>query len=364
MPEKRIVLVARDAAPSRAFMKLEPMLKETGFAVDLFVGDGKPLTKTDEEILFAVSRANSVLLGMSSSEELAKPEILAGNQAKTCGITYGFYGDIRRCWARARPYAWFETLAPNTAFYLGITQEDANAALEVFPNAQCFGTGNPLREEMAFPRFTREEVRKKLGITLDEKFVLAPGGKFAGGNFALWTIIMEALTLLTKTNKQNFQLVLATHPGDRTPFAVDPTTQKEMRLYEELTKFSPVPTRLIDKEVLTTSDLVPGADIIVEFGTSIGIEGAYQNVPVITLGFEVLLKRAEKISGTRTLESVEDGLSDLVIADTVRLASKIEELLTPTGFAPMQTHQEKNCPRPTEQRAALHNIVKVISRIN
>lgn len=359
---RKAVLVARDAAPSGCFKHLESVLKERGFSVDLIIGEGKPIVKTAEEIMLATSHANIVILGMSSSLELAQPELVAGKTANNSGIPYGFYGDVRRCWARARTGAWFESLASNTAFYFGVSQEDANAAHEVFPNAKLIGTGNPLREEMAFPRFTREEIRSKLNILPKEKFVLAPGNKFAGGNMASWTILMEALSLLT-TDNQSFQLILATHPGDRTPYSIDTATQKEMRLYDELVSLSPVPARIVGKDILTTSDMVPGADIIVEFGSSIGIEGAYQSVPVISLGFETLFGRLKQASGTRMLEAVEDGVSKLVVADASKLANEIRILLTPDGFASMQERQKTIYPKPAERGVALRKIAEAITQI-
>jgi hypothetical protein len=243
-----------------------------------------------------------------------------------------------------------------------VTQADADAARGVFPNAQLIGTGNPLREEMAFPRFTREEVRAKLDITPEEKLVLAPGGKFAAGNIASWVVVMDALALLT-AGGQRFQLVLAVHPGDRTTYAVDSATQKEMKLYEELCSFSPVPARIVGKDVLTTSDMVPGADIIVEFGSSIGIEGAYQGVPVVSLGFEILFRRLEQASGTRTLEVVGDGLSELVVADANKLAETVKCLLSSTGFAEMRARQQELCPKPKERGAALRKIAECVTQV-
>lgn len=356
---KKAVLVGRDAAPSSCFKRLEPILKERGFDVNLIIGEGKPIAKTAEEIALAASRASVVILGMSSSFELAQPEIVAGNAARNAGVPYGFYGDVLRCWARARKGAWLEELASGATFYFGVTQADADAARGVFPKAQLIGTGNPLREEMAFPRFTREEIRTKLNVTLEEKLVLAPGGKFAAGNMASWVVVMDALSLLARDGKV-FQLVLATHPGDRTPHAIDAATQKEMKLYEELVSFSPVPARIVGKDVLTTSDMVPGADIIVEFGSSIGIEGAYQNIPVVSLGFDILFCRLEQMSGTRTLEVVGDGLSELVMADASKLAETIQNLLRPEGFARMRARQQELCPKPTERGAALRTIANAI----
>ena len=351
-----------DVAPSAAFKRLEPVLVERGFDVDLIIGEGKPLAKTAEEIIFASSHASIVLLGMSSSDELARFEIMAGEAAKIATVPYGFYGDCPRCWARARAGAWFEHLASGAACYLGVTREDADAAREVFQNAKCVGVGNPLHEEMAFPRFTREEVRSKLGIASEEKFVLSPGGKFAGVNMAQWAIVMEALSFLAK-NGGRFQLILATHPGDRTPYAIDVATRKELKLYEELISFSPVPARIVSKDVLATSDMVSGADIIVEFGTSIGIAGAYQNIPVVSLGLEVLFRWLEQVSGGRVLEVVEDCLSELVVADASNRADKMKNLLTPAGFARMRARQQELCPRPTERGAALRKIADAIEQI-
>ncbi len=359
---RKVVLVGRDAAPSACFKRLEPVLKEGGFDVSLFIGEGKPLTKSIEEIRLAVSSANVVVIGMSSSLELAEVEIVAGKAAKNAGVPYGFYGDVPRCWARARSGAWFEQLTPSAAFYFGVTQEDAEAAREVFPMAQLIGTGNPLREEMAFPRFTREEVRAKLDITPEEKLVLAPGGKFTAGNMASWAVIMDALALLTEQG-ESFQLILATHPGDRTPYAIDSSTKKEMNLYGEIISFSPAPTRILNKDVLTTSDIVPGADIIVEFGSSIGIEAAYQSVPVVTLGLEILFHRLEQTSGTRELEAVKEGLSELVVADPNKLADTIKILFTPNGYASMRAKQQELCPKPKERGVALRKIAEAIMQI-
>jgi len=359
---KKIVLVGRDAAPSGCFERLEPILKRSGFEVCLFANKGKPLLNSVEEVILAVSSADVVILGMSSSPKLAQYEIVAGESAKRAGVSYGFYGDTPRCWARARKGAWFEQLAQHAAFYFGVTQADADLSVEVFPNAQLVFTGNPLREEIAFSRFTREEVRTKLDITQGEKLVLAAGGKLTAGNMASWVLLMDALASLAKKG-QCFQLIFAIHPGDRTPYAVDTATQSEMRLYDELVSLSPVPTRIVGKNLLTTSDIVPGADIIVEFGTSIGIEGAYHDVPVVSLGFEILFRRLEQISGTRTLEVVESGLSELIIADVRKLTDTIDYLLTPSGFAEMYTKKQKFHPKSTERSIALRKITEAILKI-
>jgi len=154
--QKTVVFVARDAAPSGCFKLLEPVLKDCGFGVTLFTGGGRPLAEQPHEITSAIRGAGVVVLGMSSSAELAQPEIAAGQVAREAEVPFGFYGDVSGCWVRAKNPAWFWGLAVDAAFYCGVTQQDADAAKQVFPNAKLIGTGNPLREEMAFPNFTRD----------------------------------------------------------------------------------------------------------------------------------------------------------------------------------------------------------------
>ena len=357
----KIVLVGADAAPSRCFERLSPVLKARGFDTDVIIGDGKPLKETKAEIIFAVSHADIVILGMSCSE-LAQSEIIAGETASNSGIIYGFYGDVRRRWAGARAGAWFEKLASSTIFYFGVNQEDANAARKVFPKAKCFGTGNPVREENAFARFTREEIRSKLKVAPNEKLVLAPGGVWAWANMAQWTILIEALSLLSKSG-QHFQLVLALHPGDRATSAIDAATHKELKLYEKLISFSHIPVQIVDKDTFKTSEIVPGADIIVEFGTSIAQDGAYYNVPVISLGFELMFRGLEKGDGSRMLEAVEDGISSLVVADASKLAERIKTLLTTDGCAQMRARQTALYPKPKERGLVLRKMADAIEQI-
>ncbi len=302
----RIVCVARDAAPSRAFTRLEPELTKRGHAVQLFVGDGKPITASLDAVRGAASEASIVVLGMSSSKELAEPELVAGRVARDGGIPYGFYGDVRRCFNRARPGAWFEELAEHAAFYFGVNGEDALSAREVFQKAMLEGTGNPLREDMAYPTFSRAEVRQKLGIADDEFMVLCPGGKCATVNIATWVAVQDALAVL---DSRKWRMILATHPGDRTPEAVDLKDGKPLKIYDDLVQFAPVKTQFVSKEVLGSSELVPGADLVVEFGSSIGMEAAAQGIPVVTYCTGVAEKRNEKASGTRVTELVELNVS-------------------------------------------------------
>lgn len=357
-----VVLVGRDIAYSSCFRKVAAALVSQGVKATLFVGDGKQLTVSLAEVASEVACANVVLLGMSSSKVLAEPEIVAGTTAKSLEIPYGFYGDVPRCWARARKGAWFEPLAGATSFYFGVTETDTEAAREVFPNAELIMTGNPLREEMAYPELDRETVRMRLGATPDEKIIFAPGGKSVSGNIATWALVIDALTRL-KDKGFLCRLIISIHPGDRIPSGTDPVTGKNLGIYEELKGLSTIPFQIIPRDILTSSNLVTGSDLIIEFGSSIGIEGAYQNVPVITLGLEILLRRNEEIYGIRTPEAVREGVSELVQPNVESLTGAIARLLTPDGFAQLRASQEKTCPKPQVRGYAIKTIVESLIKI-
>lgn len=348
---KRVLLVARDAAPSRCFTRLKPVLEECGLDATVHVGDGKPLVIDNVTLGQSVAESDLVILGMSSSSELAQPEIAAGEAAQKAGKRFGFYGDVPGCWSRARVGAWFEGLAPNTVFYFGTSQVDAENARSVFQKAQLIGAGNPLREEMAFPRFSRAEIRRQLGVGDDMKVVLAPGGKFPAGNAASWAMVIDAIKQL---GGSHFQLILAIHPGDSGP---------SNNLYVDLGKLAPCPVSLVFSNCQPNgSEIVTGADIVVDFGSSVGVEAAFQRIPVVTLGFEVLFRRHEIVTGGREVEVVTTGASELV-TDAKELAEAMKRLFTPRGFEPMRQRQLAAYPVPKKRGAALQKMADAIQQM-
>lgn len=187
----KAVLVARDAAPSYAFKLLKPELERRGVEVADYLGEGKPLDSPPASILISVQRAaNVVVSGMSSSNELAEPEIAACRAALAEGIPFGFYGDTYHCHERAREGAWFGEFREPAAFYFAINENEARAAKNVFPNALCVATGNPLWENFAFPKQNRAQVRQVFEIADDEFVILSPGGKSPVVNILVWSALI------------------------------------------------------------------------------------------------------------------------------------------------------------------------------
>jgi hypothetical protein len=347
-------------------MRLETVLSNNGHKAQLMVGDGKPLTQSEIEIRNAAASVHVVLLGMSTSAELARPEIVAGEAAREAHVPYGFYGDIPECWRRASQGTWFADLAQQASFYFGTTQADADLSRSVFPKASLFGTGNPLREDMALPRYTREEIRLMFGVRDDEILILAPGDKFPAATMAAWTMIMQALHDITIQENQpsRFRLFLTTHPGDRSLDAISQRSGARINLYEELVQHSPVPTQLITSSEINTTDLVPGANLIIEFGSSSSIDGAYNQIPVITLAFETRLNRLAFMNGgSRTLECVSQGLSQLIEGDSAELRTAILDLLTPEKVACIQILQRKLYPKPTKCGVSLEKMLQALVKI-
>lgn len=302
---RTVVLVAQDASPSRSFQLLAPALEERGWTVHLFVAGGEPFASSPSEMVGRIAQAHVVLLGMASSAELAAPEIAAGEAARTLHIPYGFFGDTKNCWGRASKGRWFASLAPDASFYCGVSRKDAEEARQVFPKARVYGTGSPLREQSMISLPSRQEIRAQLKLDPEDFLILSPGMKFPAGNIVMWGMAMEAVGRLLDPS---IGLVLAPHPGDRTLTAIDRATGKELAIYHEMTSFAwgPSPVTMIDPGA-KASHLVAGADMVIEFGGSIGLQAFHLGIPVVTPQLGILLKRLASIQGDLSLEIVEEG---------------------------------------------------------
>ncbi len=268
---KTICLLAHDAAPSQCFDQLELALrsKSDGIKTIKITGNGRPITNSRTEIVESVKQSNLLLLGMSSAPEFAESEIIVGAIARDLGIPYGFYSDMPLCPYRARTGAWFQDLAESASFLFGLLPSDTRRIGSIFPNARSVNTGNPLRDTMAFPSLSRKEVREKLGIKAHEKLILAPGGKFVAGNSTIWTLIINAL--FASEFRKSAVVILSPHPGDTALRTVDSASGKKLNFYEEIVADSPIQARYVTKDVLTTLDMVAGADLVIEFTGSTSI---------------------------------------------------------------------------------------------
>ena len=321
---KKVLLVARDIAPSRAFELLATELTNRGHDPILLIGKGKPMAATTEDIQAAVQMSDVVVVGMSSSAALAEPELVACATAVTTGKSFGFYGDTFGCHERARDGSWFGPYRSRATFFFAVNNNEMEKAKKVLIGAKTIVTGNPTWEDYAFPRFTRSQIRDKLKIRDDELFILAPGGKDPVVNIMVWGLLLDALTGWPK--ERPVRVLFTCHPGDRTMGAIDPaesTADKQLlRIYNGLTKFSPVMANFNTSE-MSSSDLIPGIDLLIDWGSSIGIKAAHQRRPCISVATEIGRQRLQSTTGARQWKLCVLGTSIEVPANSSDLKAAI-----------------------------------------
>src|SRR3989344_610355 len=163
-----VALVAQDVSPSRALERVGVELVSRGHAVCAFLGSGNLIVASRMALDCNIGASHALLLGMSSSAELAEEEIYAARLAFSTNIPFGFYCDTYGC--HNRP--WFAEFRDKASFVFVINEKEAEEARRVFPKARVAVSGNPIWEDFCFPKFTKDEVRSKLGIAENEAVVL------------------------------------------------------------------------------------------------------------------------------------------------------------------------------------------------
>lgn len=359
----KVVLVARDIAPSKAFGLLAQELTNRGHSSVLLVGNGKPMAVTTEDIRTAVRRADVVVVGMSSSPQLAEPEIAACTEAALAEIPFGFYGDTFRCHERAREGAWFAPFQSQAEFFFAINNGEAKLAGNFFPNATVVATGNPLWEEFGKPpQRTREEVRALIGAPADEIVILAPGGKSPAINCGYWSLLADALAEAMEDDDTKYRVILSLHPGDRAPFAIDSVGGKALDIYGDLCSFAPVPFQLAPAGI-TTAELLPGVNLVYEWGSSIGVEAAHRRIPIISVNTALGRKRHEVASGSPKWELCECHAS-FEVSDAEDLLERVDDCVEETdAITLLREDQAKAFPLAPEPGAAVAEMLRVLERV-
>ena len=322
MAERRVVLVGYDGAPSKAFKEyLEPAFEAAGWKVETFVGYGKSIKGSREEIFTAVDRADIALLGMSVPAKNASEEIAAAQYAVKKGKPYGFYADTFG--AAQRP--WFSHLRKDARFLLVLDQEEADEAKRFYPHTtNIVVVGNHEFENASFPKFLRSEIRFKLGVRYDETLVVVPGHKSVPISCFLLMGVVHALNQ-SMFHYRKYRVIFTPHPGDN----VSPQT------YAEPILFTQVPVEImeggkryvrgyVDDENLSEDeriqlkeedggysifDLLPGAELMVESASTFCMSAAILRVPVISVLTEVSKQRNVPVFGQREWKPVVKGIA-------------------------------------------------------
>lgn len=386
----KVVLVGYDVAPSQALERVGKELSASGVDVCLFLGNGKPIKNAYDAQLIA-EHPCVVLCGLSSSKEFAKDEIATAEVAMQMGMPFGFYADTYGTINRP----WFAHLREKASFIFVINEEEGEKARELYPNAKVIVSGNPMWEDFFTPKLSREEVRRKLEVGDEEQMVLCPGGKSPAVNILHWGSVIEALSLdQDSLMPRKWKVFLSPHPGDKPaallkqiaklkeerlktlPLSLELT--KEITLideilkivedsyltkYQELVKYSArVPVRVVTKDFMSASDMVPGADFVIDSGSTVAIEAACQRIPVITNLWEITLARLKETSGSRNWEPCELDVAAMVEGDPHGLLKTINILSRDSEE--MKTRQEAVYPAPPEKGAAVRKMVETLMEMS
>lgn len=312
MEKPRILCVAYDAAPSRAFMKMQKYSEKSSspHAITTMTADGNPAVVYTGNIVdyIHVWKPNLMLIGMSSQPR--EIEMVAISEAKKIGIKYGFYGDIPR--AFTRPH--FQEALHDATFYMGVTpteKEQGFAEIEAQGRCEFFATGNPLRDEFVIPMLPKKRwyTRNNFGIDHNDNVILMPGNKEVVANII--RVSEFCAYLRAKENSATkTHLWFAPHPGDTASHAVDKRDMKELQIYETLMKYQTQGN--VTGSVITNrsaSSLLPAVDMVVDCGSSLAIEAIYNRIPSVTWMTDEDRKSLVTSNGHSDLEVLANGCS-------------------------------------------------------
>jgi len=304
-----IVLVAQDAAPSAAFKLLSAELAGRGFHTRPFLGEG---TKQDigdmsQRIAEAITNARILLLGMSSSPELARCELAAGMYADTCNVPVALLADSWDCISRE----WFKPLRRTTSIVFVVDEEERAIAKRLFPATYILVSGNPLWQNAKYTPISRGETRMRLGLEARERMVFCALTKNAEVNLELLRALVVAVQLPRTRGIVGF------HPGDQTDLAVyDKVSGGNRRI--TIAKGS-------SKETLTA------ADVVLNGTSGVGIEAVVQGIPVLEFKGPAIREEEDRIypSGWRLPERYpglvrEAGLCNLELTLAELLARDVQ----------------------------------------
>ncbi|MEK9194929.1 MAG: hypothetical protein AAB975_01015 [Patescibacteria group bacterium] len=357
--ETDVVLVGRDKAPTLAGQMLEVELRKQGYSTRSFFGDGKPIGASLYEIEQTARYAGLVWVGMSSSAELAEPEIVAAHASHHLAL----YADIEGCQNRD----WFRSFRQEAKLLFVLTErEKEKASLMYGSGVNIVATGNPTHEEFAFPRLSRAEARGKLDAADDETLIIVSGTKSVCITSFLAMSVVEAIHS-GYMSPRTYYVAILPHPGDESLYAVVKNRQTEeeklINPYAEIEQFSGIRVRLVKNNVISTPDAVAGADVFVEIAGTEGRRAAYQNIPVIDFFSVVGRNRMQAGNKVDTWGPCDLGMAiGLYKADIPEFARTLEWVLTPEGRAENSTRQKIACPPLQYRGAAVQAMVEAMRR--
>lgn len=333
---RKAVLVARDFAGSYGLGELARELVRGGVECATFLGMGRPFEATPVDILRAVKKTDSVIVGRSSSADLAEPEIAAMDAAIKNKVPAYMYSDG---WLSLLP--WFRDYYGELRCLFVLHDYCLRQVKRVFPNVAVVVSGNP-EWETFFPGPTYEADRQKVVEKLRgmgassawAKLILVPGVKDRDLNLQLWREVGQAAEQLSG----NFCLVASMHPGDL----------NEPADYQNALAGLGLPKLFLHKGAgVGTAQVVPASTWVIASLSTLGDRACCQRKRVIDYATPQAMARFEQlnallpVSERRIWPPCQAAASRLVTGGMEELQETMRQIRTKEGFAEQRKRQRR-----------------------
>src|SRR5690606_11782857 len=130
-------------------------------------------------------------------------------------------------------------------------------------------------------------------------------------------------------------------------------------IYQQLANHSPVPTRVLTlQDKPGAMEVIVGADLVIEHGSTIGVVASYLQRPVITPRVLLLDEALFRESGSYDLELISNGASLFASANPSELAEVMVDALHDSSR--QAAMQGRVYPMPESEGGALKKIIQVL----
>ncbi len=345
--KKTIMMVAGDPGPSGLFEVLADELTRLGHVVNLLVRKDLPDVVSGKHI-DSIKTSNALLVGMSSTSEVAASEIACAELAISYGVPVGLLPDTFGVISRQG----FEEVGRKASFACVLNEDEKYHDRSVVKPEISYVTGDP-RWDIYFapPRLTREEVFGRLGVGLDRELVL-----FAGSKFSIMTAgpLMIGLTAIhgLDPSAARIHAVLGLHPADEC------TAGEYEHQVTNLFRNSPVSFSILPDE-LKTDEMLPHAVLVIGTSSSTTIHTACRRKPGLWPGgnpWEMELYASIRTFAWPPCDQGaflrRKGLTPELLGELLDPDSKVRK--------DMLLAQEKMFPKPEGSETAVSEMTRVI----
>ena len=346
----KIVLVCGMVNTGNFFNPLATALEQRGHTVHLSIGTHRPSSSDDQQggLSYLIENADLVLSGMSNPADFAGLELFALSLAYVRNVPFGFLSDANGAWRRE----YFQNFADKASLLAVRFPHEVALAERIFPNATIASVGHPTAEKASSAKFTREKLRKRLGLADSELVVYLAGTKMMDMN-------REAITLVTQSIKQfsrdfHIRFLFGPHPGitgEKARKDGKEVSLDEYRNWSENIEFVPD---------VSGEDIVPAADAFL-FTTGPAFYAAIYQGDQGALAVLLNSPKIAAIRGTSNDLSFECETGAIVpVASADALAAVLGNTIYPYP-AVLQANRRVYWPKPEREGAAVDALAILIT---